>query len=754
MQIDVQYDTSVSSMQSAEQNSFVSAINYVVGFYESIFTNPITVTIDVGFGEVRGTPVTGNVLGLTEPTLQNQSGALLGYSYSEIYNALTGDSIPASELTASDPSNGQVFTIAESDAKALGLNTNTGGVDAYVVFSSSQPFDYSLTNGAATGAYDFVSVVEHEFSHALGRTTHSVAGCQYMSILDMYRYVAAGVLAPYASTTSYFSLNRGAMDIENFGSELSSWNTFSAGYDAYSSQILADGQYNVTLQDLELMDALGYATPSDVIGAGTNFGGYGEQDKFLRATTGQLVNWQYNACGALVGGVAMTLNGAAALIDTATTIVGTGVGFLSYGLHDLFGRLGTGQLFAWEANSLGTIVSGANLTVQDAPLMIDTATSVVGADEDFFGNGGRTIFLRSAAGGLSALEFNASGALNATQTLTNNGSAVAIDTATTVVGGGEDFFGNGGRTVFVRDAAGGLIALAFNASGALNAAQTPTNNGSAVVIDAATTVVGAGEDFFGNGDHTIFLRSAAGGLVALASNANGALTAAQTLTNNGAAVTIDAATTVIGGGEDFFGNGGHTVFVRNAAGGLIALEANADGSLTAAQTLMSNGNPVTIDTATTAIGAARNFAGTGGDDVFLLTGSGNLEYLELNGSGAATTNMTFAYASNDAAVCVGARTSVVGAAYGVLGQNERDVFLRDGGEQLHVWDVVNNSMLQMDLGLTFGDGSLATISAGDTVSGGGQNVLGRGGHDIMVQAATGQTHVWEFNANGIVLAMT
>jgi hypothetical protein len=48
--INITYDSSVDNAPAA----FKAAVADVVAFFESVFTNPITINIDVGYGEVDG----------------------------------------------------------------------------------------------------------------------------------------------------------------------------------------------------------------------------------------------------------------------------------------------------------------------------------------------------------------------------------------------------------------------------------------------------------------------------------------------------------------------------------------------------------------------------------------------------------------------------------------------------------------------------------------------------------------------------
>ena len=50
MQINVNFDQPTSTLPIG----FVTAVNWAVDYLDSLFTNPVTVTINVGYGEVAG----------------------------------------------------------------------------------------------------------------------------------------------------------------------------------------------------------------------------------------------------------------------------------------------------------------------------------------------------------------------------------------------------------------------------------------------------------------------------------------------------------------------------------------------------------------------------------------------------------------------------------------------------------------------------------------------------------------------------
>ena len=57
--INVSYDQALNNLPSG----FVTAVNYVVNYFESIFTTPTTVNIDIGYGEINGQAMASNALG-------------------------------------------------------------------------------------------------------------------------------------------------------------------------------------------------------------------------------------------------------------------------------------------------------------------------------------------------------------------------------------------------------------------------------------------------------------------------------------------------------------------------------------------------------------------------------------------------------------------------------------------------------------------------------------------------------------------
>jgi hypothetical protein len=254
----ITYDSSVSSAPAGFTSAMTDAINY----YESVFNDPITINIDVGWGEVAGQSLSG-ALGASETNL----GV---FSYSQVKAALAADAISADDATAvtslpgGDPTGGGSFVLSTAEAKALGLGTGAA-VDGYVGFSSSVNYTFNPNNRAVSGAYDFIGVAEHEISEVMGRIAllgTPLGGLSHTySALDLFRYSSPGARQLAAGNTAYFSLDGGNTDLNNFntlsGGDEGDWAS-GGGNDAYNASAHSGVALPVTPNDLRVMDAIGW----------------------------------------------------------------------------------------------------------------------------------------------------------------------------------------------------------------------------------------------------------------------------------------------------------------------------------------------------------------------------------------------------------------------------------------------------------------------------------------------------------------
>jgi hypothetical protein len=199
--INLEFDANAS----AAPQSFRNAVQAAADILEAAIYDPITVNIDVGYGEYDGTPLPGGPNG-------NISLGGIGYdipvSYSLLVAALAANETSASETEAVDSLpdtvslNGKTnFWIASAQAKALGVlsPTNTA-IDGYVGFPTS--FTGNVLIQAA--------IVE--ILHGMGLLNSG-------GVLTLVEYTSPGnhlLTAGTSATPAYFSINGGSTNLANY----------------------------------------------------------------------------------------------------------------------------------------------------------------------------------------------------------------------------------------------------------------------------------------------------------------------------------------------------------------------------------------------------------------------------------------------------------------------------------------------------------------------------------------------------------
>jgi hypothetical protein len=302
--INVTYDSSVNSAPSGFTAAFAAAVQ----FLENTFSNPITINIDVGFGEINGQALANGALGESE-SFFNQ------YSYSPVKNALvaadttSADQVSAANsLPAGDPTGGGNFWVATAEAKALGLMGASSAVDGYVGFSSSFPFTYNNSNGVAAGTYDFYGVALHELTEVMGRDLFvgnqdgQGIGPNSYTPLDLFHYKSNGTRDFLGTTAGYFSPDGGASNLGNFntnpGGDFGDWAS-SVGNDAFLAFSHSGVVNPFSTNDAREMNVLGYdetvpiAAPGSIVFIG-DFTGGPDADIVWVTASGTPIMWVMN----------------------------------------------------------------------------------------------------------------------------------------------------------------------------------------------------------------------------------------------------------------------------------------------------------------------------------------------------------------------------------------------------------------------------------------------------------------------------
>ena len=279
LQINISYAASAANAPAAFKQAIAAAVQYL----EEHFYDPVTLNVEVGYGEVAGQPLDTGAIG-------EATAPLLLYSYDAVLAALGADaqspldaSAAATLLGASTPpSEIGTLLVTQAEAKALGLYGNGGlyapaNVDGIIGFGSSAAFDFNSADGISAGGYDFVALAIHELTHVMGRslTGGGTPGSliQYMP-LDLFHFSQPNVRDFIASVPGYFSIDNGVTNLADFNSispgTPSDWASSVANnaFDAYATPGVI---LQVTQADITEMDVLGWdLTQSRLIGGPGN----------------------------------------------------------------------------------------------------------------------------------------------------------------------------------------------------------------------------------------------------------------------------------------------------------------------------------------------------------------------------------------------------------------------------------------------------------------------------------------------------
>ena len=266
--INVVYDASVANAPAG----FTKAVANVVAFYESHFHNPVTITIDVGYGEIDGQSLEPFALGESEANMTPVSYAQL---QSALVNNATaiGETAAAASLLDTSPVNGE-YWIPTAEAQALGLvSSDSVTLDGYAGFTNVAGLsDYSATNTSGAvpnNEYDMFGAIAHEFSEIMGRQMldgAEFAGAAGYTALDLFHYSAPGIPDFSGTMAGYFSPDGGSTNLGNFNTnqngDFGDWAS-SAGNNSYLAFSDPGVLNSVTASDLTVMNLLGWdSTPA------------------------------------------------------------------------------------------------------------------------------------------------------------------------------------------------------------------------------------------------------------------------------------------------------------------------------------------------------------------------------------------------------------------------------------------------------------------------------------------------------------
>jgi hypothetical protein len=199
MYVDVTFDSSVASAPAG----FKACVNAVCQYYDALFTNNVSLSVTVGWGEVAGQSIDAGALG-------ESSSYYVGQPYSQVVAALKAQTAPGSStLPQTSPAAG-TLQVTTAQALALGLGNFSQGNDGAIGIdaSASWAIDPTQSKAVPSQSYDMMGVIEHELSEVMGRSSNLDQSRAY-SVLDLYRYASDGVRQLTTGDPSYFSIDGG-----------------------------------------------------------------------------------------------------------------------------------------------------------------------------------------------------------------------------------------------------------------------------------------------------------------------------------------------------------------------------------------------------------------------------------------------------------------------------------------------------------------------------------------------------------------
>lgn len=251
---------------------FYSAVNYVINYLDELFTNNVTININISYGAILD-PYTNSYSSLSAGDLgESYRNNETIQSYSAVASALQTENAPgAGSLPGPPPLSGSLV-MGSAEAKALGLTGPSTAFDGAIGVSSSAPWDFTPNATPTSSEYYLVGVLEHEITETMGRVSYLDNGDAYYGVADLYRYSAPDVRSDMPgsrSSTAYFSTDQGATNLGGWNNQLSNgdladWYPHGpgpSGNDAFNDYS-SPGVINAfSSSDVTLMQALGWTTP-------------------------------------------------------------------------------------------------------------------------------------------------------------------------------------------------------------------------------------------------------------------------------------------------------------------------------------------------------------------------------------------------------------------------------------------------------------------------------------------------------------
>jgi hypothetical protein len=177
-------------------------VNAVIAEYEADFSNPVTITVAFGWGEVAGNPITSGAM-TNFPAADFLNNQFTLAQIKGLYSTAAGSPGATSVIATADgnlpdvypnPNGTTNFLISDAEylaleGKALNADTIMGYTGYATNFCGAANCPYDFSGGKPpVGDINFTASVEHELSHAMGRADTAFLGTPFLTPQDFFKY--------------------------------------------------------------------------------------------------------------------------------------------------------------------------------------------------------------------------------------------------------------------------------------------------------------------------------------------------------------------------------------------------------------------------------------------------------------------------------------------------------------------------------------------------------------------------------------
>jgi PEP-CTERM motif len=267
-----------SWLASAPAGATTDVMN-VIAEYQSDFSNPVTINISFGWGDIQGNPVTGGAVSNFPSQAPQYTLAQVKGLYATAVGLQPANSALATanaNLPATYPNPGGAsanFFVPDAEYKALtGVAQNADLIDGFTGYATNfcapNPVcAYDFTgNTPPAGSIDFTSVVEHELSHAMGRVDWAFqsgvanGAPPKLSPLNFFTYDCNTTTLDPRFNITCFSIDGGVTNPQGrtFSNQSDSGDWINANTDSYNAFVFTGTKATVSAADILEMCALGW----------------------------------------------------------------------------------------------------------------------------------------------------------------------------------------------------------------------------------------------------------------------------------------------------------------------------------------------------------------------------------------------------------------------------------------------------------------------------------------------------------------